>query len=177
MVSFSILLFFAATGLTLNHQGALIGAPKTTRLTGTLPPALVSSSGPNLSRDPIVSALRSAHRINADLSDFRADEDQVSASFKGPGYEADAFIDRKTGAYEMNESRFGTVAIINDLHKGRDTGKAWSTVIDVSAAVMVLVSLTGLVLIFFIHKRLTVGLLLLSLGTLVCGAVYLFLVS
>ncbi len=177
MVSFSILLFFAATGLTLNHQGALIGAPKTSRLTGTLPAALVSPSAPNLARDPIVSALRSAHRINADLSDFRADEDQVSASFKGPGYEADAFIDRKTGAYEMNESRFGTVAIINDLHKGRDTGKAWSTVIDVSAAVMVLVSLTGLVLIFFIHKRLTVGLLLLSLGTVVCGAVYMFLVS
>ncbi len=178
MVSFSILLFFALTGLTLNHQEALIGAPKTMRVTGSVAAALVApSAGANPARDPIVAALRSAHRIKADLSDFRADDDQVSVSFKGPGYEADAFIDRKTGAYELNESRFGLVAIINDLHKGRDTGKAWAGIIDVSAGLMVLVSLTGLVLIFFLQKRLMTGLAALVFGTLVCVAVYLLMVS
>lgn len=178
MVSFSILLFFAVTGLTLNHQEGLIGQPKTTRATGTVAPALVASSaGPALARDPIVAALRSTHRIKADLSDFRVDDDQVSVSFKGPGYEADAFIDRKNGAYELNESRFGLVAIINDLHKGRDTGKAWAGIIDISAALMVLVSLTGLVLIFFLQKRLMTGLVSLAFGTVVCAAVYWFLVS
>jgi hypothetical protein len=178
MVSFTILLFFAATGLTLNHQEALIGAPKTARLTGTVAAALVApSAGTNLARDPIIEVLRDTHHIKADLSDFRVDDDQVSVSFKGPGYEADAFIDRKTGAYELNESRYGLVAVINDLHKGRDTGKWWAIIIDVSAALMVLVSLTGLVLIFFLQKRLMTGLVSLAFGTVVCGAVYLFLVS
>ena len=37
-------------------------------------------------------------------------------------------------------------------HKGRDTGKAWPGVIDVSAALMTLVSLTGFTLIFFLNR-------------------------
>ena len=32
-------------------------------------------------------------------------------------------------------------AIVNDLHKGRDTGPVWGAVIDLSAAVLVFVSL------------------------------------
>ena len=65
-------------------------------------------------------------------------------SFKGPGYAADAFVDRKTSAYDVTETRMGVVAIINDLHKGRDTGPAWAQIIDLSAILMMLVSITGL---------------------------------
>jgi len=36
--------------------------------------------------------------------------------------------------------------VANDLHKGRDTGKTWSILIDVSAVLMTLISLTGLIL-------------------------------
>lgn len=178
MVSFSILLFFAVTGLTLNHQDTWMGGPKSTRLVGHIDPSLVGASAqPDTSRDRIVATLRGDHRIKAALSDFRVDDDQVSVSFKGPGYEADAFIDRKSGDYEMNESRFGLIAIVNDLHKGRDTGKAWAGIIDISAVLMVVVSLTGLVLIFFLQKRLMTGLISLAFGTAVCAAVYFFLVS
>jgi hypothetical protein len=178
MVSFSILLFFAATGLTLNHQDKLTGEPKSTRLTGKVELSWVGSQvGENVNRTQVVEALRAAHGIKAANSDFRVDDDQVSVSFKGPGYAADAFIDRKTGAYELNESRLGFVAIINDLHKGRDTGSAWSGIIDISAGFMVLVSLTGLVLIFFLQKRLATGLISLGIGTAVCASVYLWLVS
>jgi hypothetical protein len=64
------------------------------------------------------------------------------------------------------------IAIINDLHKGRDTGKAWAFVIDISAILMVLVSLSGLVLIFFLHKKLRSGLIALAIGTALCYVVY-----
>jgi len=43
--------------------------------------------------------------------------------------------------------------------------------------VMVLVSLTGLTLIFFLHKRLALGLWMLGLGTVACAAVYLWFVA
>ena len=178
MVSFSILLFFAVTGITLNHQDAMTGTPASTRFTGHLDPSwLTAPAGQDVDRARIARALQTAHHIKADLSDFRVDQDQIAVSFKGPGYAADAFVDRATGAYEMNETRLGLVAIINDLHKGRDTGKAWSQIIDLSAGLMVLVSLTGLILIFFLQKRLTTGLVALTIGTLVCLAVYTFLVS
>ena len=116
--------------------------------------------------------LRARHGIKADLSDFRIDDDQVQISFKGPGYSADGFADRRSGKYELNENRLGLVAIINDLHKGRDTGKVWSGVIDISAILMVLVSLSGLVLIFFLQKKLRSGLVALAIGTVLCYVVY-----
>ncbi len=68
----------------------------------------------------------------------------------------------------LNENRLGLIAVINDLHKGRDTGKAWSGIIDVSAILMVLVSLSGLVLIFFLQKKLRSGLIALLIGTALC---------
>ncbi len=66
----------------------------------------------------------------------------------------------------------GPVAILNDLHKGRDTGAAWSNVIDISAILMCLVSLSGLVLIFFLYKRRASGLMALAIGALLCFIVY-----
>jgi len=40
------------------------------------------------------------------------------------------FLDRATGAYDLTEPRMGFVALMNDLHKGRDSGRVWSWVID-----------------------------------------------
>ena len=145
MASFSILLFFAVTGITLNHQGALNGEPKVTRFTGQPGRGLGQPvRGPRRrpARNRRAAAERARHQ--GAPQDFRVDDDQIAVSFKGPGYAADAFVDRKNGPYDLTETRLGLVAIINDLHKGRDTGTAWAQVIDISAIVMMLVSLTGL---------------------------------
>jgi len=174
MVSFTILLFFALTGITLNHQAALTGETKPHRYTGTLDTQwLKAPQNPDAKKNDIIAALRSRHGVKADLSDFRVDDDQVQVSFKGPGYAADGFIERATGKYELMETRLGFIAVVNDLHKGRDTGKAWSGIIDASALLMTLVSLTGLVLIFFLHKKLRAGLYALAIGTVLCYVVYL----
>jgi hypothetical protein len=178
MVSFSILFFFAATGITLNHQDKMNGEPKITRFSGHLDPALVAVSvGKQVDQSRVVAQLLAAQKIKGHLSDFRVDDDVVTVSFKGPGYTADAFIDRKTAAYDMTETRMGLVAIINDLHKGRDTGTAWAQLIDLSAVLMMLVSITGLTLIFFLHKRLTLGLWMLAIGTVISVVVYAWFVA
>ena len=78
------------------------------------------------------------------MKDFRVEDTDWSVAFKGPGYSADAIVDRATGRYELTETRMGFFAVLNDLHKGRDTGSAWARVIDLSAVLMTLVSLTGL---------------------------------
>ncbi len=64
----------------------------------------------------------------------------------------------------MTETRLGFWAVLNDLHKGRDTGKVWAAIIDISAVLMTLVSLTGFVLIFFMLKRRFSGLLIFAMG-------------
>ncbi len=62
-------------------------------------------------------ALRKAHGIRGALTDFRVDEAECTVSFKGPGYAADAFIDRDSGRYTLTQSFHGVIAVLNDLHK------------------------------------------------------------
>ena len=93
-------------------------------------------------------------------------------TFKGPGYSADAQVDRKTGQYEVSESRLGVIAVLNDLHKGRDSGAVWKTVIDISAGLLTFISLTGLILIYYIHKHRLAGVILLVAGAALAGMLY-----
>ena len=125
-----------------------------------------------VAKPEIVANLERVLGIRAGLSDFQVDDVQCEVSFKGPGYEADAIIDRNSGRYALTVSRFGLVAVLNDLHKGRDTGPAWSGLIDFSAIFMALVSLTGLTLIFYLAKRRISGLVAIAVGALLCYLIY-----
>ncbi len=83
MVSFTILLFFALTGITLNHQSAFTGEVKPHRFTGSLDASWMKA--PDAKKDEIVAAFRQRHGVKADLSDFRVDDDQVQFIFSSKG--------------------------------------------------------------------------------------------
>ena len=177
MISFAVVFFFAVTGITLNHAEWFTGHEQTTHFQGKVAAGLLHESGDQLpDKLGIVELLRNTHKIHGAVSDFRVEDSQISVAFRGPGYAADAFIDSTTGIYDLTETRNGFVAVINDLHKGRDTGKTWSAVIDVSAALLVLVSLTGLLLIWFVYKRRVSGLILAVAAGLLCCLLYRFFV-
>lgn len=169
MASFSLVLFFAATGLTLNHPDWFAAQQRTSEQHGLMPATLLRThDADGADKLGIVELLRSREHVHGAVSDFRVDDQQVSVSFRSPGYTADAFIDRATGHYDLTEVSNGLIAVLNDLHKGRDAGRAWAAVIDVSAVLLVLVSFTGLVLIWFVYKRRTSGLILAALATAAC---------
>jgi hypothetical protein len=172
MMSFVIVFFFAVTGWTLNHPDLFSGHERRTRTAGALDSKWSNTGAGDVAKLEIVEALRRAHHVGGALSDFRIDDEQLSVAFKGPGYAADAFIDRRTGKYELTESRLGLVAIANDLHKGRDTGDVWRAVIDVSAGLLTFISLTGLTLLYFIHKHRLAGIILLLAGGALTGWMY-----
>jgi hypothetical protein len=168
MASFVIVFFFAATGLTLNHPDWFSDAARVTQVQDVLDAAWTSTNVGEVAKEKIVESLRSRHGVHGALSEFRVDDQQCAVSFRGPGYSADVIIDRQSGKYDLAESRLGFVAIVNDLHKGRDTGARWRAVVDLAAALLTVISLTGLLLIYFIHKHRTAGLaLLLVSGTCV----------
>ena len=173
MVSFAIVLFFSITGITLNHADKFAYQQHTQQLKGTINTAWIKTADTTrINKLAIVEYLRTTHKIKAALSEFRIDDAQCSISFKGPGYGADVFINRETGAYDITTVSAGFVGLINDLHKGRDTGAGWLWVIDLSAAFMILVSLTGIILLLFIKKKKMSGLIVAGIGLLLFIAIY-----
>lgn len=173
MISFAIVFFFAVTGLTLNHADRFAGQVHTIQEKGHMDPAWTHSPDTlHIDKLAMVEYLRRTHGIKAALSDLRIEDSQIGVSFKGPGYAADAFVDRASGDYELTTTSAGFIGVINDLHKGRDTGAAWSLFIDVSGILLALVSLTGIVLLLFLKRRRLSGLLIAALGLLLTWLIY-----
>jgi len=73
----------------------------------------------------------------------------------------------------VTETRMGMAAILNDLHKGRDSGRAWAWIIDASAVFMTFVSVSGIVLLLFLQKRRYSGLMAAAAGAVLCLIIYL----
>ncbi|MDB5144764.1 MAG: hypothetical protein JWQ66_3477 [Mucilaginibacter sp.] len=176
MVSFVIILFFAVTGLTLNHAEWFDGNGQIKKYDGKVQLKWIKvKDTATIAKLEIVQFLKHNHHIKGDVSDFIIDDDQCSVSFKGPGYSADAFINRDNGKYTITETSLGLVAVMNDLHKGRDTGKKWSYLIDIAAIFLTLLSLTGIIMICFMKKKRVNGFMLVIVGALLCYLVYYFL--
>jgi hypothetical protein len=183
MFSCAVVLFFSVTGITLNHPSWFGGDRETVReLKGQVPlewvqnsSELKDTSDPNrgVARLEIVEHLRSEARAHGAMKDFTVDDSQCIVAFRAPGYTADAFIDRVTGQYDLVESSMGWIAVLNDLHKGRDSGQAWSWVVDLSAVMLVFVSATGLLLLLYINRHRKAGLVTAALGIVVTVAIYL----
>jgi len=163
MISFATLLFFAATGLTLNHP-TWFGADEVVLRDeqGSLP---TSQLVDDLDKLALAEEFRDRHHLKGKVTEFEVSDFDCLVTFKSAGYVADVFVDRETGNYTVSETSSGAIAIMNDLHKGRDTGQGWSWVIDISAILMVLVSVTGLVLLLFLKRQRAVGLVITLLGS------------
>lgn len=172
MISFAVILFFAVTGFTLNHVDLFPVTPRVVQSSGDMPHQWLRPTTGAPDKTAIIDHLLQANHLHGTPSDFRVDDQQIAVSFKGPGYAADAFIDRTTNHYEVTENLSGSLEVLNDLHRGRNSGPVWSAVVDASAILLSLVSLTGLLLIFFIYKKRTAGLILAALGAVLCWIVY-----
>lgn len=164
MLGFTALMFFALTGITLNHPTWLGGSEQqTVDESGELPTTLLSDPVDELE---IAETLRQRHGLKGRVKEFESDEFECMLVFKSPGYAADAFIDRNSGKYTMTITR-SAVAVMNDLHKGRDSGSTWNTlIIDGSAILMALMSLSGFGLLFYLKKRRVAGVLTAVGGTI-----------
>ncbi|MEC8427647.1 MAG: PepSY-associated TM helix domain-containing protein, partial [Pseudomonadota bacterium] len=56
------------------------------------------------------------------------------------------------GTLLIEHKQGSLLALLNDLHKGRHTGPAWSWLIDISAAVISIFAITGMIILLQ-HKR------------------------
>lgn len=169
-----LMVFFAATGLLLNHEEwvtASEAAPVET--TGTLSMSLLAPA-PDTAR--IVETLRTVHGALGALSTFDNDGEELRVELRGPGRRFEAAITLSTGAMRITKEMRPFLIRMDDLHRGKDSGTAWSWLIDLSAILLLLGALTGITLWIALPKRRTLGLIALGLGVGVCVVVYLLIV-
>jgi uncharacterized protein len=169
MIAFAVVLFFAITGVTLNHPEWTLGfGPTRTIRTGTLPAAAVQNG--TVDWFTVSEYLRSAEDVRGSVADTRADDLEASIVFKGPAYEADATVRLADRSYTLTVESQGFLALVNDLHKGRDTRSSWRWLIDASGGFLAFVSFTGLTLQFFLRKRRRSAFVSAAIGTVVMVA-------
>ncbi|MEM6472511.1 MAG: PepSY-associated TM helix domain-containing protein, partial [Planctomycetota bacterium] len=141
MVGFAAMMFFALTGITLNHPTWLGGSEQTVEdFAGELEIDVLEGE---VDRLEIAETLRERHQLKGRVKEFEVDEYECMIVYKSPGYAADAFVDRASGRYGVTVTSSNAIAVMNDLHKGRDSGTAWSLLIDISAILMAAFSVSG----------------------------------
>ena len=124
MFSFITLLFFAVTGITLNHPEWLGSSGKEgVTVNGTLKPEAIN--GEKVDWLKVVEQVRAEHSVRGAAVEMRVDSGEGSFAFRSPGSIAECFFDLKTGKYELKTDTPSVLATVNDLHRGRDAGRAW----------------------------------------------------
>lgn len=177
LFGFATILFFSVTGLTLNHPTWFGGVHETTeRFEGMVDLAWVAGSEGTPDWLRLAEHFRATHRLQGVVGEVRDDGDELSLEFAGPAYAADVLVRREDGQYTGTITRHGAVALINDLHKGRDTGGGWSVVIDLSALLMGISSITGLVLLYSLKRKRLTGTVVAVAGTVALWLAYRWLV-
>ena len=146
------MLLFSVTGITLNHAGSIEAEPRVTQVNDILPQALLEGlPARNEGNAPLPAGvsewLRDKHGIVAGEREAEWSEDEVYLSMPGPGRDAWLSIQRSDGVLEYERTERGTIAFLNDLHKGRNAGTAWSWFIDVFAVACIVFTVTGLFLL------------------------------
>jgi hypothetical protein len=156
-VSLVGMLLFAITGITLNHAATIGAAPVVTDRAGKLPPPLRKLLATPVAADaplpaPVAAAVDRAVGLDPAGRPGEWSDADVYVALPRPGGDAWVSIERRTGAITSETTARGWIAYLNDLHKGRNSGTAWSWFLDIFAGACILFTLTGLLLLQ-LHAR------------------------
>lgn len=152
------MLVFSVTGITLNHAGKIEATPVVEQRTAVLPaPVLRALARGNEEGNaplpaPVSRWLDAQLGTSVGSRDAEWSAEEVYVSMPGPGSDAWISIQRADGAVEYEHTRRGWVSYFNDLHKGRNTGTAWSWFIDLFALACIVFTISGLWLLA-LHAR------------------------
>lgn len=173
MIALLAVLFFAFSGLTLNHPTWTLGDGTDTRkVEGTLPIPTTRDDG-SVDFLSISEYVRSEYGVNGTVESFDEVNGEGTIAYKNAGYSADLFFAVDSGRFTLDIEQQGWVGVMNDLHKGRHTRSTWNLVIDIVAIVLIVISATGLVMQFFLRKRRRSALISAAIGVVVLVALML----
>lgn len=152
------LLFFALTGITLNHSAQIEASPEVATQKAALPEdlrlALAASTVTGNAPLPrtVAEWISSEMDVRVGSREGEWSDDEVYVSMPRAGGDAWLSIDKASGQIEYEKTDRGWIAWFNDLHKGRNTGAVWTWFIDVFAIACVVFAVSGFFLLQ-LHAR------------------------
>lgn len=168
--AFLALIFFALTGLLLDHPDWLQGKAHDRDLKLTLPPAILAAAqGAHDPSAALAQAIGARMHLIGAYKSGDIDDGQANIRLEGAKGSSTVMVDMKTGEVDVTVERATAVSVIEDLHRGKNAGPAWRLVIDLAAIVILALSVIGYVLFFSLRFRLRTSLILtaVSLGVMV----------
>lgn len=147
------MLLFASTGVTLNNATHIESAPVVVNKSAIVPPALLKQIQSNPAHEkaalPVATANWVGSAIGVELTGVAGEwsDAEVYLSLPRPGGDAWLVIDRTNGEVSYERTDRGWISYFNDLHKGRNTGTAWSWFLDVFSITTLVFCITGLLML------------------------------
>jgi hypothetical protein len=169
--AFIALMFFSATGILLNHpdwiaRDAGDQLEQSVQLAADDVAAALKSVNPGQALAQIVQQKASPRGAftSADI-----DASQALLRFEGIKGNSDVSIDLKSATAKIAVTPSDAVTILDDLHRGKNAGSVWKTLIDITGGMLLALSVLGYILFFSLRFRLRTSLVLtgLSLALLV----------
>lgn len=155
------MMLFAITGITLNHAAQIEAKPTITRAQAVAPAAVLAelrsfAEANDGAKLPLTGKAgewaEGQWKIDVAGATAEWSADEVYVPLPRPGGDAWLRVALEDGAAEYELTDRGWVSWFNDLHKGRNTGKAWFWFIDLLAVACLVFCITGL-LILKIHAQ------------------------
>lgn len=143
------MLFFAITGITLNHAADIGSQARTQSFELEVPTELLSNC---CEESQVWHSLPAALRqwLAQNELKFPAaakpewDGTEIYAFHKSPGADRWIAIEPTSGELYGESTNRGAIAYFNDLHKGRDSGPYWKIFLDLFSVGAIVFCLSGL---------------------------------
>jgi hypothetical protein len=148
MALLSLLLFFSVTGITLNHPEWFRDS-KADVVERALMIDLSMIKNPPLTPLQIVNvstAIEQKLSVSLNNTILESSQDELFFSIKRAGKNTAITLDLVSGELFFEETDYGWWALMNDLHKGRNTSVFWGWIIDITSLLCILFALSGFIL-------------------------------
>jgi len=151
MALLTLLLFFSVTGITLNHpewfsshQAQVVESEFTIDTIAKL--ALSNDQITSEQQQVITSEVEQAFAVSLQNTKPELMSGELFYSIKQAGKSASIAVDLETGDAFFEQTHYGWWAVLNDLHKGRNTSNFWGWIIDFSSVLFIVFAITGFIL-------------------------------
>lgn len=148
MALLTLLLFFSVTGITLNHPEWFSESQADIEEV-ELAVDLKLINNPPLSLEQITQVVAVVEQelvLSLANAVIESSRDELFLSIKKAGENTSITLDLASGELFFERTDYGLWALLNDLHKGRNTSAFWGWIIDITSVLCIIFAISGFIL-------------------------------